>query len=97
MKNQSPLALALILGMFVSGLAGSTASWAKEPPESQTEPAPASPGTTVPPQGTDITLVVFTRAGTHEILSPIRGSDSGFASRPRRCRGQRLPIRSDTV
>jgi len=51
MKNRSPLSLALMLGILVSGLAGSTASWAKEPRESQTEPTPSSPGKTAPPQG----------------------------------------------
>jgi carboxyl-terminal processing protease len=51
MKNRSPLVFALMLGMFAGGLAGPTASWAKEPPESQTEPAPSTPAKTVPPQG----------------------------------------------
>jgi len=51
MKNRSALSLALILGILVSGLAGSTASWAKEPREPQTEPTPSSPGKTAPPQG----------------------------------------------
>jgi carboxyl-terminal processing protease len=51
MRNRSPLRLALILGMLISGLAGPTASWAKEPPTPQTGPGPASPGKTEPAPG----------------------------------------------
>ncbi len=51
MNNRSLLSLALTLGMLIGGLASATASWAGEPPEPKTEPAPASPGRTAPPGG----------------------------------------------